>query len=79
MAVLASVITHPSCMAECPELNKFQYNYLLYSSEMKQLNCWAPAFAASFYLAPKFIYNEIVLLTHLNHTIFISAPNKHSL
>lgn len=61
MDTLASVITHPSCMAECPELNKFQYNYLLYSSETEKLNCCAPAFATSFYLAPTFIYNEIVL------------------
>lgn len=39
MDILASVITHPSCMAECPELNKFQYNYLLYSPKLKQLKC----------------------------------------
>lgn len=57
--------------------------FTLFLWNWKQLNCCAPVFATSFYLAPKIIYNEMLLCDtpqpHAEDRIFISAINKHSL
>lgn len=48
-------------MAECPELSKFQYIYLLYFSETETAQLLGTCLSTSFYSALKFVYNEIVL------------------
>lgn len=81
MDILALVITHPSCMAECPELNKFQYNYLLYSSETEATHCYTPAFATSFYSSQVCLCSIVfsdTLQPHVENKIFILTLNKYS-